>query len=157
MLRGRERSWSAVTLAAGGTRALEGVSGDSCELRVEIGAAASGYAGVKVRASSDGAEETLLYYDAETRELVFDSTRSGSAGRKAVERAPFALGKDEALELRIFVDRSVVEIFANDRQAIGRRVYPVRSDSLGVVLFSRGGPAEIRRVTAWDLMPSNPY
>ena len=74
-----------------------------------------------------------------------------------VERAPFALGKDEALELRIFVDRSVVEVFAHDRQAIGRRVYPVRPDSLGVVLFSRGGPAEVRRITAWDMAPSNPY
>ena len=57
----------------------------------------------------------------------------------------------------MFVDKSVVEIFANDRQAIGRRVYPVRSDSLGVSLFARGGAARFKTVRAWEMMPSNPY
>ena len=57
------------------------------------------------------------------------------------ERAPFTLNDGEDLHLRVFIDKSVVEIFANDRQAIGRRVYPGRPDSLGVVLFASGGEA----------------
>ena len=104
-----------------------------------------------------GEEQTLLYYDAETKELVFDSTASGVAGRQSVERAPLALKDGEPLVLRIFIDKSVVEIYANDRQAICRRVYPQRDDSLGVVLFAAGGEVKFPKVAAWEMMPSNPY
>jgi hypothetical protein len=47
--------------------------------------------------------------------------------------------------------------YANDRQAICRRVYPGRDDSLRLVLFAKGGKAAFRSVKAWDMMPSNPY
>ncbi|MCX6926816.1 MAG: GH32 C-terminal domain-containing protein, partial [Verrucomicrobia bacterium] len=114
-LRSHEKSWSDVALADGATKALEGLGGDSCELALEINVDTAKRSGLKVRASSDGAEETLLYFDAEAKELVFDSTRSGRDGRKVIERAPFALRPSEPLKLRVFVDRSVVEVFANDR------------------------------------------
>ena len=157
MLRCHEKSWSDVALADGTTKALEGAVGDACELALEINVDTAKRCGLKVRASRGGEEETLLYYDAEAKQLVFDSTRSGREGRKVVERAPFALKPGEPLKLRVFVDRSVVEIFANDRQAIGRRVYPTRPDSLGVSLFVTGGGAQFKTVKAWEMMPANPY
>ena len=52
---------------------------------------------------------------------------------------------------------SGVEIYANDRQAICRRVYPGRDDSLGIVLSASGGQAKFSPVKAWEMMPSNPY
>jgi len=54
------------------------------------------------------------------------------------------------------VDRSVVEVFANDRQAVMRRIYPSRADSLGVTLFSLGGAAVVTALEAWDMAPANP-
>ena len=63
----------------------------------------------------------------------------------------------ESLRLRVFVDRSVVEIYANDHQASCRRVYPGRDDNVGVVLFANGGEAEFSSVKAWEMMPSNPF
>ncbi len=156
-LREAERAWSDLALADGGTQPLEGVAGDACELRLEIAVGAAKRCGLKVRASADGQEETLLYYDAEAKQLVFDSTRSGKDGRKAVERAPFALKPDEPLNLRVFVDKSVIEVFANDRQAICRRVYSTRADSLGVSLFSQGGASTFKQVQAWQMTPANPY
>jgi len=158
MLRGDERAWNDVTLDDGETKTLDGVVGDSCELEITIDPAFTAkQLGVKVRASADGEEETLLYYDAETKTLVFDSTRSGVDGRRAVERAPLALKEGEPLKLRVFVDKSIVEIYANDRQAICRRVYPGRDDSLGAVLFATGGRAKCSAAKAWEMMPSNPY
>ena len=156
-LRYHEKTWGDLALADGETKSLEGVAGDSCELGIEIEVGAAQRCGLKVRASTNGEEETLLYYDAEKKELVFDSTRSGKEGRKVVERAPFALKPGEPLKLRVFVDKSVVEVFANDRQAIGRRVYPARNDSLGVSLFASGGTAHFKTVKAWEMMPANPY
>ncbi len=96
----------------------------------------------KVRTSPGGEEETLLYDDAGTGKLCFDSTRSGVDGRRALEQAPFRFAADEPLTLRVFVDKSVVEVYANDRQAICRRVYPGRNDSRSVVLFADGGEAD---------------
>jgi len=156
-LRYHEKSWNDLTVADGATKSLASVAGDSCEINAEIEVGDAHRYGLKVRASAAGEEETLVYYDADAKELVFDSTHSGNDGRKVVERAPFALKPGETLKLRVFVDKSVVEIYANDRQAIARRVYPARADSLGLFLFAQGGGARFKNVTAWDMMPSNPY
>jgi beta-fructofuranosidase len=156
-LRRHGKSWTNLALADGDLKPLEGVVGDACELGLEIEMGTAQRCGLKVRASKNGEEETLLYYDVGRRELIFDSTRSGSQGRKVVERAPFTLRDGEILRLRVFVDKSVVEVYANDRQAIGRRVYPTLADSLGVTLFASGGRAHFQTVHAWEMMPANPF
>ena len=137
---------------------VDGVSGTSLELRVEIdGGDASSY-GVKVCASPDGQEETSIFYDAAEKLLKVDTRKSGPSGAgSVVEAAPFALAAGERLELRIFVDRSVVEVFANKRQAIARRIYPSRVDSVGVRAFAVGGAARIRQLDAWRMSPSNAF
>ena len=153
-----QSNWPKETAAGGDTKTLKGIVGDSCELEITIDPTATAKQfGVKVRASARGEEETLLYYDAEAKHLVFDSTKSGVDGRRKVERAPLKLKDGESLSLRVFVDKSVVEVYANDRQAICRRVYPGRDDSLGAALFANGGKAEFSSVKAWEMMPSNPY
>jgi len=48
-------------------------------------------------------------------------------------------------------------VFANGRQAVMRRIYPSRADSIGISLFANGGPATVKMLRAWDMMPSNPY
>lgn len=155
MLRGSQRRWRAGALKEGQARVLEGIDGCSCELELEIEVGDADRCGIKVRAGGD--EETLLYYDRPAQELVFDSTHSGNMGRRVVERAPLALGRGEALRLRVFVDQSVVEIFANQRQAIGRRVYPAQADSDQVVLFAEGGAARLKRAVGWEMALANPY
>ena len=157
MLRGREQSWHDVTLTDRAPQLLEGITGDSCELEIVVGAATAPQCGVKIRMSPGSEEETLVYYDAEKKSLCFDATRSGVDGRRTLEQAPFELREGEPLTLRVFVDRAVVEVYANNRQAIGRRVFPGRDDSLGVALFSTGGTVEISSVRAWEMMPANPY
>jgi beta-fructofuranosidase len=156
-LRGNELLFQDTTLESGQSRTLDRVEGDACELQCEILTAGTARCGLKVRASSDGKEETLLYYDVAKRELVFDASRCGKMGRPIVERAPLELKPLEPLRLQIFVDKSVVEIYANDRQAIARRVYPEGTQSLGVVLFSEGGKATFSKVRTWEMAPSNPY
>ncbi len=157
MLRDCEKTWNGLTLGDGALHKLDGIQGDSCELLLEIACGSAKRSGVKVRMSGGAEEETSVYYDAEKQELVFDSTKSGLPVRSVVERAPLVLSDGENLHLRVFVDKSVVEVFANDRQAITRRVYPTRDDSLGATLFSEGGKAEFKIVKAWRMMPSQPY
>ena len=158
MLRSNEKTWRDIMLGHQGSKSLEGVVGDSCELALTIAPTTkTGRFGAKVRVSAQGQEQTLLYYDAQAGQLVFDATQSGVDGRRAVERAPLKLPPGEPARLRVFVDKSIVEVYANDRQAICRRVYPGRKDSLGITLFAEDGTAKFSNIKAWEVMPSNPY
>ncbi|MHB8953295.1 MAG: GH32 C-terminal domain-containing protein [Pirellulaceae bacterium] len=157
MLRGREQSWHDVAIRDDAPLPLEGVIGDSCELEMVVPEVTASRCGIKLRMSPGGEEETLVYYDAEKKQLCFDATRSGIDGRRTLEQAPFELRAGEPLALRVFVDRSVVEVYANNRQAIGRRVFPGRDDSLGVAIFAAGGTVTTSSARAWEMMPANPY
>jgi beta-fructofuranosidase len=70
---------------------------------------------------------------------------------RAPETAPVFLAPDEQLTLRIFIDRSVVEVFINGKQCVALRVYPGREDSLGVSLRAQGQAAVLRSLDAWQL------
>lgn len=147
-----------LTVESGTEVALEGVAGNSLELLVEMEGAEASHFGVKVCASPDGQEETSIFYDAGERLLKVDTRRSGPDDTpKIVEAAPFGLKPGERLKLHVFVDKSVVEVFANSRQAIARRIYPSRPDSIGVRVFSAAGDARVHSLKAWKITPSNPY
>jgi beta-fructofuranosidase len=157
-LRYHGRKRSNLQVQADSELALEGMGGNSIELGLEMDARDAGQFGIKVGCSPGGEEQTLVFYDAVEKRLKVDTTRSSLAeGARVVEAGPLELKADEPLKLRVFVDKSVVEVFANGRQAVMRRIYPSRRDSLGVALFSRGGPASVTTLEAWDMMPSNPY
>ena len=114
--------------------------------------------GVKVCVSPDGHEETVISYEASEGKLKVDTRRSGPEGTpKNVEAGPFSLKTNERLKLRIFVDKSVVEVFANGRQAVMRRIYPSQSDSIGVTIFSKDGSTKVNALESWHISPSNPY
>ncbi|MFH0797737.1 MAG: glycoside hydrolase family 32 protein [Candidatus Omnitrophota bacterium] len=70
---------------------------------------------------------------------------------RAPETAPVFLKPDEPLKLRVFIDKSVIEVFANGRQCAAIRVYPGREDSIGVSLRSQGRDAELRLLDAWQM------
>ena len=54
------------------------------------------------------------------------------------------------------MDKSVVEVYVNQVQAICRRVYPTAPErSTGVEVFGSG--AEIKRLDVWEMMPANLY
>ncbi|MCY3839368.1 MAG: GH32 C-terminal domain-containing protein, partial [Gammaproteobacteria bacterium] len=136
--------------------AVDGVGGNSLELSVEMEGRENSAYGGKVCVSPDGQEETSIFYDAREKRLKVDTLKSGPHDTpKAVEAGPLELMPGERLKLRVFVDRSVVEVFANGRQAVARRVYPARSDSIGVRLFSSGAPARVHTLEAWKIAPAN--
>lgn len=70
---------------------------------------------------------------------------------RAPETAPVSLEEKESLKLRVFIDKSVIEVFVNGRQAVAMRVYPSRKDSLGVSLRSQGRNAELKSLDAWQM------
>ena len=71
--------------------------------------------------------------------------------QRAPETAPVYLEPDEPLRLRVFIDKSVVEVFVNGRQCLALRVYPGRADSIGVSLRAQGRDAELKSLDAWQM------
>jgi beta-fructofuranosidase len=72
------------------------------------------------------------------------------------ESATVQLADDEPFRVRVFVDRSVVEVFVNGRQCLAIRVNPGRDDSIHVSLRAQGADAELRSLDCWqmqDLVP----
>ena len=158
---------------------VDGVSGDSLELDIEVDLQGAAGLIVRVRESRDGSESTAVGYDATSQELFVDVTRStqdanvkypslcwnpvsswyqsDSDPGATVQRAPLALETGEPLKLRIFVDRSIVEVFANSRQCITHRTYPTKIDAKGVALESLGSPLLVTRLSAWPMAPSNAW
>ncbi len=137
---------------------IDDVKSNSLELAIDMESADASEYGVKVCVSPDGQEETVISYDASEGELKVDTRKSGPEGTpKNVEAGPFSLKVNERLKLRIFVDKSVVEVFANGRQAVMRRIYPAQSDSLGISIFSKDGSAKVNALESWHISPSNPY
>lgn len=145
---------------------LENISGNSMELRVSIDPRKSKSFGIKVCASGDGKEETVLSYAPAENEFIFDLTKSSLNEEfmegylwqtDKIQKAELSLGRNENLDLRIFIDRSVIEVFVNKKLALVQRIYPVGEDSDKVILFSNGGSIQVPILESWQLHPTNPY
>ena len=70
---------------------------------------------------------------------------------RAPETAPLYLDTTEPLKMRVFIDKSVVEVFVNGKQALAVRVYPSRNDSVGVSLRAQGVDSELKLLEAWQM------
>jgi beta-fructofuranosidase len=156
-----------VSLPANQEVVLDAVQGDAMELIAEIDPGAAPLVEMNVLRSPGREEYTriALFRDRGMADRVsgtglrqslvtIDSSYSSCAPdvvSRAPETAPVFIAADEALELRVFVDRSVVEVFVNGRQCVAVRVYPDRDDSLGVSFRSQGVDGEIRSLRAWQM------
>jgi beta-fructofuranosidase len=67
------------------------------------------------------------------------------------ETLPLYFKDDETLNLHVFVDKSIVEVFVNEKQVLATRVYPGMESSLGVSLKSQGSEAKLLSLDAWQM------
>ena len=136
---------------------IENIGSNSIELSIEMESEGASEYGIKVCMSSDGKEQTIISYEPSREIIKIDASQSGPRKEpKNVEEGPFSLNKNEALNLRVFIDKSIVEVFVNRRQAVMRFIYP-SSDSLGISLFSKGSSTSVRSFKCWHISPSNPF
>ncbi len=137
-----------------GTKAKSVAIPDVCEivLTLKAGKAAGN---VNLTLENNAGERVVMTYDPTTKTLSFDRTNSGitdfSQDFPAVTVAPtFNEGK-ESVELRIFVDRSSIEVFEKDgRFAMTNLVFPNEPYSRLTVNTDKGS-AEIKNLTIYDI------
>lgn len=134
-------------------KALSSLQLESYELKV-VAASGSSFA-IKVRAGGD--EETVIGVDAVQGELYVDRTKSGLHDFHEQFRGIHAAklqSPGDTLDLRIYVDRSSVEVFANDGQAvITDLIYP-DAESTGISLVSDQEHLLLASLSVYALAPS---
>jgi sucrose-6-phosphate hydrolase SacC (GH32 family) len=138
-------------------RLLEGVGGKMLEIFVQFEAKSSGQYGLKVCATPDGEEETLIYFDTASSTLKINRNRSSRdpdlEHKETGGELPLA---EQSLQLHIFVDHSMLEVYANGLKSLTTRVYPVREDAVGLRLWAEN-PIGIDKLQVWQLGSSYQY
>ena len=135
---GRQRE-SNLTVKSDTVRLLENIKGDTMELEIVLAAPQAREFGINLLCDEKGGSGFTIASGAGSRTLTVGYISP-----------PFELRANEDLTLRIFIDKSMIEVFANDRQtAVGWHEYP--PDRLNVSLFAKGGDLVVKQVTAWKM------
>jgi beta-fructofuranosidase len=109
--------------------------------------------GMKVRCSSDGQEQTCLVYQSASQQFTIEREQSSVNPDVNRENCSVLIEADpgEVLKLHIFIDRSVVEVFVNERCYLASRIYLEHHDSMGLELFARKGRVRVSSLDIWHL------
>jgi beta-fructofuranosidase len=167
-LRGDHRHVDSTKLPANREVVLEGIRGNATELEAEIDPQGAAMVELNVLRSPNREEFTRIGFyrnrgyahrdRGRPRErdsvITVDGSRASilpDASSRPPENAPVYIPPEEPLRLRVFVDRSIVEVFVNGRQCVAMRVYPGREDSLGVSLRAQGRDATLKSLDAWQM------
>ncbi|KRF13639.1 glycoside hydrolase family 32 protein [Paenibacillus sp. Soil787] len=152
-IRGTHHRVSKLSISADTEVPLAEIHGDALELIAVFNTnqlAGDAEFGLLLRCSEDGSENTEVSYSAVDRKLRVDRNLSGTgeAGVSEVDLNPL---EDGRIKLQLFIDRSSVELFANNgMKTVTNRIYP-KPDSLGIKLFARNGEAYLESLDAWKL------
>jgi len=121
------------------------IAGDALEIMATIKQSGAKRYGIRLHANKDGEGGIDVVVEPGSKTIRLGATT-----------APLELAGDEDIQLRIFVDRRIVEVFANDRQAVFKQ-HAHEPEEVGVSLFSEGGPMQVKEIKGWMMQASNPW
>lgn len=127
------------TVKSGSAHKLERIRGDAVELDVTFQSPAAKEFGLDVLCDNSGGSGLRVAIVPERKTL-----------RVGKVQAPFELAQGEDLTLRVFLDKNLVEVFANDRQA-AVAACKFLPENLGIILFSEGGDVLVKDVQGWKM------
>lgn len=124
------------------TRRLSQLDGDTLEMRLRVRPSAGAKAGLLLRVAEHGGGAVAI----ET-----DGQKLWVAGQEIAlpSRAP-----DAPVELHAFLDKSVLEVFADSGAVVVTKVLDVPVADVGVALRVQGGTAVFDVVEGWPLRPA---
>lgn len=171
-LRAEAIKLSNIKLPANKEVVINEVKGNATEILLEVPASKAGAFEMNVLRSPDKREYTKITflrkrgfypgrrYDTKPHGLgqaslvIIDNANaslSSAANPRAPETAPVYIADDEPLKLRIFIDKSIVEVFVNGKQCVALRAYPTLAESIGVSFKSQGAESIIKALEAYQM------
>jgi beta-fructofuranosidase len=119
---------------------LRGIRGDCMELDIELGLGKATAVRLDLRCSDSGKAGASITINSE--------------GLLSVAKATTLLGENDRYRLRIFLDKRVFEVYANDGLAAVYGTIDAARDDLGIAASARGDGAELSVVKGWQLKPA---
>jgi beta-fructofuranosidase len=130
---------------------LSDIQGDSLEIKLQFPPDLKTEAGIILRASIDGQDQTRIIYQPGQQQLAVHRSNPSSDVDIDNQLVYLVLQPKEPLTLHIFLDHSVLEIFANHHTCLVSRVYPSDATSNHVGLFVQNSPVTIPTLDIWKL------
>ncbi len=118
---------------------LKEISGNTLEMQVTFEAPTSQELGVDVLCDAAGNNGVRIAYVPDSKTLQVGTVN-----------APFELKPGEDLTLRIFLDKNLVEVFANGRQA-AVTAGQYAPGNLGIGLFCKGADVAVKEIRSWKM------
>ncbi|WP_241158364.1 GH32 C-terminal domain-containing protein [Cohnella candidum] len=112
-----------------------------CMMEIQKPSEGSGELSVSVLVSACGRERTDVRLDFATGTIAIDRSRSSlfpGVHKTAVTGKLNLEDFTETIKLRIYVDRSTIEVFVDDDTCLSARVYPSLDESKGIQLRANG-------------------
>jgi beta-fructofuranosidase len=165
-LRGDHQHIGETALPANTDVPIEGVRSNTVEIIARIDPKDAREVCIEVLRSPGGEETTSIRYlqnggGVKTKGpeswhdvIVVDTCRSSLHPEvlpRPPESANFKLAAGEVLEMRIYIDTSILEVFVNNRRYLTVRVHPDRDDSRGVRMRAQGKDAVLLSLDAWRM------
>jgi len=138
--------------------ALENLTANTVELHLEIESTGATEYGFYSHHSPGGEEKTLVYYDESTGEIKTDRTdtsqdatlmESEQERSSLTTQGPVDIG-NQTLQLRVFIDKSLIECYVNSLKSVTTRAYPSRDDSNELRLY-HNGDITVRSIEIWEM------
>ena len=120
------------------SKVLENIQGDALEILARFDPGDAKSCGIKIRRFADGRRAVAITYDGKQLDV-------------AGMQMPLVLSpENRTLELHIFADHSVVEVYANPGLCL-TRVIDAGPGDVGVEVFSKGGSCKLQSLDAWPM------
>jgi beta-fructofuranosidase len=136
-LRGKPSEWRNLQLQEGGeTFKLPGTN--TLEIQADIEMQTAKKVSLEIKSSSNDAKPITMEFDGDQL-TVMDT------------KAPLQISDDQKkLGLRIFIDRSVLEVFANETVCVTKIIPTLGADAV-LNIRTEGGKADLKQIRAWPM------
>jgi beta-fructofuranosidase len=125
-------------LSLEGEREFQRTRGGAVEIRLVASLRGASEVGLKLGCSPDGGTAVSIAFDGQRLQI----------GDLTVPYSP--AGGLRTLDLRVFVDRSVLEVYAGGRTCI-TRVVKTAAGQEGMAIWAKGGSAKIESLESWPI------
>jgi sucrose-6-phosphate hydrolase SacC (GH32 family) len=136
----------AIDLQEGTPNVLEHDAGVSLHLHVRFKRGESRSVSLLLRRAPDAQEQTEIRYQWDTGTLTLDRSRSSLDAhvKRDIQEATYFPPREDSLQMDLFLDHSVLEVFVDNSAAFAAHVYPslITSDSLAFACTGSGARAE---------------
>jgi beta-fructofuranosidase len=143
------------TLQTGRTQWLPDLAGDQLDIELIVNLPPGAALDLGILATPDRTEETVINLHSDENgavSLALDRT-SSSLNNTLDSRTlsgTIKLNHEGTVALRIIIDHSVIEIFANGRP-LTARVYPTRTDARNIHLTAHNHAVNLESINAWKM------